>query len=331
LKFSTRTLVETRISNNAKHVDFQARVQTRGPPLSTLNGSQGAPSASILLYTNVRVFHSFLQRRRLTADAASRLTQLRSPSVTPQASRPSVPATTTTLPQPALHRTASLDSSGSVQQIRQAPSRNGSHDIEEDDHDLPQDDGDETYQYRGNGIVFSDICSHLLTISGSHDNGCDDSIMPSQGSGKHPRPESPSHSPGPIRKAIKLHSSRGRPKASDYEHAAQEILSLAIKIYTSDLSSQNAYPDKMWELTSAKQAWIDACETCEIELGYNSELIKIVSKNGSSYSLLIKQVRLLATLHTSVAKLRQMQGHMSRPSSGLKQVENHPLRNEIAR
>jgi hypothetical protein len=247
----------------------------------------------------------------------------------PQAPQSSVPATTTILPQPALHRTISLDSSGSVQQIRQAPSQNGS-DIEEDDHDLPQDDRDETYQYRGNGIIFSAVCSHLLTISGSHDNECDDSVMLSQGSGKHPRPESPSHSPGPIRKARKLHSSRGRPKASDYEHAAQEIISLAIKIYTSDLSSQNAYPDKMWELTSAKQAWIDACETCEIELGYNSKLIKIVSKNGSLYSLLIKQVRLLATPHTSVAKSRQMQGHMSRPSSGLKQVANHPLRNEIA-
>jgi hypothetical protein len=42
---------------------------------------------------------------------------------------------------------ASLDSSGSVQQICQAPSQNVSHDIEEDDHDLSQDDGDETYQY----------------------------------------------------------------------------------------------------------------------------------------------------------------------------------------
>ncbi|KAL1943792.1 hypothetical protein VTO73DRAFT_3610 [Trametes versicolor] len=81
------------------------------------------------------------------------------------------------------------------------------------------------------------------------------------------------------RKACRIRKSRPkrRPCAADYEPEAQEIFGLAIPIYKSYVSSQDAYPDKMTELVWARQAWDDAGERLETELSPNREVIKIIS------------------------------------------------------
>ncbi|OBZ69791.1 hypothetical protein A0H81_10158 [Grifola frondosa] len=80
-----------------------------------------------------------------------------------------------------------------------------------------------------------------------------------------------------IRKARKIQASVGKPKAADYEEAAQEVLATAIKIFIGYLSTDNPYPDKMKELTYAKQAWSEACEWTGIQLESNTELIRMVA------------------------------------------------------
>ena len=67
------------------------------------------------------------------------------------------------------------------------------------------------------------------------------------------------------------------PCVSDYEPDAQHILIQAILIYKALVSSKNAYPDKLTELTWAKQAWWEAADKLEIELAPNHECTKIVS------------------------------------------------------
>ncbi|OBZ72971.1 hypothetical protein A0H81_07163 [Grifola frondosa] len=80
-----------------------------------------------------------------------------------------------------------------------------------------------------------------------------------------------------VRKARKIQASIGKPKAADYEPAAQEVLAAAIKIFVGYLSTNHPYPDKMQELTFAKQAWTEACETTDIQLEVNSELTRMIS------------------------------------------------------
>ena len=68
-----------------------------------------------------------------------------------------------------------------------------------------------------------------------------------------------------------------RPRVSDYESDARHILVQAILVFKSLVSSQDAYPDKLTEMTWAKQSWWEAADKLDIELAPNRECIKIVS------------------------------------------------------
>ena len=60
------------------------------------------------------------------------------------------------------------------------------------------------------------------------------------------------------------------------EPEAQHIIAKAIPIYKSLVSTQDAYPDKMKEMTWAKQAWWETADAFDIELAPNHECVRIV-------------------------------------------------------
>ncbi|KAI0349105.1 hypothetical protein OH77DRAFT_1415542 [Trametes cingulata] len=69
----------------------------------------------------------------------------------------------------------------------------------------------------------------------------------------------------------------GKPKASDYDSAVQEVLALAVQYYKGRLSSEDAFPSKMAELRWAKHAWTKARVELDVDLQYNGELIKMIT------------------------------------------------------
>ncbi|PIL28796.1 hypothetical protein GSI_08840 [Ganoderma sinense ZZ0214-1] len=80
-------------------------------------------------------------------------------------------------------------------------------------------------------------------------------------------------------KAARIHEriEGKRPRIADYEADAQHILVAAIRIFKSLVSTDNAYPDKLTELTWAKQAWWEAAEDLDIQLAPNRECVKIIT------------------------------------------------------
>ena len=80
-----------------------------------------------------------------------------------------------------------------------------------------------------------------------------------------------------VKKARRVRDSNSkRLKIADYEPTARQIFALAVKAYKTQMSIVDGYPDKLEELTFAKQSWNEACEMAGIEIGHNEELIKMV-------------------------------------------------------
>lgn len=81
---------------------------------------------------------------------------------------------------------------------------------------------------------------------------------------------------GQVRKAVKIHESRGRPKAADYEPSVRTIFSIAWALYRGRLCTEGAMPDRMQEVTWAKLAWNEACKRLHSRVAYDAEIIKMV-------------------------------------------------------
>jgi hypothetical protein len=101
--------------------------------------------------------------------------------------------------------------------------------------------------------------------------------------GKHRRHNSDSlpsrsNSPAPaIKRARRIRESTSKSlRISDYEPVAQRVFALAVKSYKAFLSTEEGYPDKLQELTFAKQSWKVACKRAGIEMEHNEEIIKMV-------------------------------------------------------
>lgn len=77
---------------------------------------------------------------------------------------------------------------------------------------------------------------------------------------------------------IREHVEGKRPRITDYEPDARHVLVQAVRIFKSLVSTENAYPDKLTELTWAKQAWWEAADDLEVELAPNRECVKIVGE-----------------------------------------------------
>ena len=109
---------------------------------------------------------------------------------------------------------------------------------------------------------------------GDQDEGYD-TVSPSCG---EKRSHSHITSAGQLRKPVKVHATTGsKPKAGDYEVAVQNIIAEAICHYRGYLSTETPYPGPMEEMRWAKKSWKDGCDECDIQMAFNSEIIKLVS------------------------------------------------------
>ncbi|KAH9857337.1 hypothetical protein C2E23DRAFT_693633, partial [Lenzites betulinus] len=71
---------------------------------------------------------------------------------------------------------------------------------------------------------------------------------------------------------------RPRPRATDYEAEAQEVMKLAAVIYKGQVMTKTAYPGKLMEKTWASDAWNTAASKLDIELAYTSEIINLLTR-----------------------------------------------------
>jgi hypothetical protein len=113
---------------------------------------------------------------------------------------------------------------------------------------------------------------------GAWDGNQDDGYNAASPSCGEKRSHSHVTSAGPLRKPVKVHATTGsKPKAGDYEVAVQNIIAEAICHYRGYLSTETPYPGPMEEMRWAKKSWKDGCDECDIQMAFNSEIIKLVS------------------------------------------------------
>jgi len=75
---------------------------------------------------------------------------------------------------------------------------------------------------------------------------------------------------------LKLQASQGRVAARHYENSVKEILKLAAGLFRACLVAQNIYPDRVVQITWAKEVWIEACERLEIKITHDNDIIQLV-------------------------------------------------------
>ncbi|KAG2097959.1 uncharacterized protein F5147DRAFT_656200 [Suillus discolor] len=75
----------------------------------------------------------------------------------------------------------------------------------------------------------------------------------------------------------KICKSKGCVAARDYEVAVQQLIKFTIGDFCGWLASQYAYPDCMTQVSWVKEAWKEACVSLNIEIGFNSEIIQIIT------------------------------------------------------
>jgi hypothetical protein len=101
-----------------------------------------------------------------------------------------------------------------------------------------------------------------------------------EGAQSHKQIWESSHSPSPQqgeqRLPRKIHQSKGHVVAWDYEVAVQQLIKYAISHFCVQLASEYAYLDRMTQVLWAKEAWKEACDYYEMEMGYNGEIIQMV-------------------------------------------------------
>ncbi|KAG1858326.1 hypothetical protein C8R48DRAFT_775272 [Suillus tomentosus] len=85
--------------------------------------------------------------------------------------------------------------------------------------------------------------------------------------------DSPSPQHHDQRLPCKICKSKGHVAARDYEVAVQQLIKFAIGDFRGRLASQYAYPDRMTQVSWAKEAWKEACISLDIEIGFNGEII----------------------------------------------------------
>ncbi|KAG2028787.1 hypothetical protein BDR03DRAFT_988191, partial [Suillus americanus] len=120
-------------------------------------------------------------------------------------------------------------------------------------------------------------------------------LPPSDDEGEHSRKRmrESSHSPSPqqgeqTRLPRKIHQSKGRVAARDYEVAVQQLIKYAISHFCVRLASEYAYPDRMTQVLWAKEAWKEACNHYEIEIGFNGEIIQMITRRTSHLTSEVK-------------------------------------------
>ncbi|KAG1755303.1 hypothetical protein EDD22DRAFT_957396 [Suillus occidentalis] len=100
--------------------------------------------------------------------------------------------------------------------------------------------------------------------------------------------DSPSPQQYEPRLPCKVRKSKGRIAARDYEVAVQQLIKFAIADFRVHLASQYAYPDRMMQVSWAKEAWSNACTSHEIEIGFNGEIIQMITRCTSHLTSEVK-------------------------------------------
>ncbi|KAG1852293.1 hypothetical protein DFJ58DRAFT_414880, partial [Suillus subalutaceus] len=150
-----------------------------------------------------------------------------------------------------------------------------------DDEDPVIHDGDNSDVFAGGDIYYGednnydDLC-HLkrVRLPPSDDEG--DSTQ----SHKRTRQseDSPSPQQGEQRLPRKIRQSKGHVAARDYEVAVQQLIKFAISHFCVRLASEYAYPDHMTQVLWAKEAWKEACSCYEMVMGFNGEIIQMITR-----------------------------------------------------
>jgi hypothetical protein len=125
------------------------------------------------------------------------------------------------------------------------------------------------------------ISQRLVRSGSGNDSG---------GSGKRQRSESSSTGAEiglPVRKAQRIRGVGKRARQGDYDQPERGIIDLSLKLFAARLCTDDAYPEKLFELTWAKLCWIKACNTIGVNIEHTDEIIKIVSDVSSSLHMLM--------------------------------------------
>ncbi|KAG2138322.1 hypothetical protein DEU56DRAFT_736455 [Suillus clintonianus] len=86
----------------------------------------------------------------------------------------------------------------------------------------------------------------------------------------------------------KVRDSKGRVAAHDYEDAVQQLIKHAIGDFRSRLASVDAYPDRVTQVSWAKDAWKEACEYHETEMAFNNDIIQMITRRTSHLTSEVK-------------------------------------------
>lgn len=111
--------------------------------------------------------------------------------------------------------------------------------------------------------------------------------------------DSPSPQHHDQRLPCKIRKSKGRVAARDYEVAVQQLIKFAIGDFRGWLASQYAYPDRMTQVSWAKEAWKEACVSLDIEIGFNGEIIQMVFNLNLSVLFMLLNLLFEITRRTS--------------------------------
>ena len=115
----------------------------------------------------------------------------------------------------------------------------------------------------------------------SHDPSLSPSPSPRVVGRKRSRSPKRSHSPSePFVKAQKVSEGGGRPKASDYDEVAKEVILHATAIYRCLVSTSNAFPTPSEEGEMIKAAWNRANDETlqEVPIALTPVIAKVVSR-----------------------------------------------------
>ncbi|KIK26764.1 hypothetical protein PISMIDRAFT_94290 [Pisolithus microcarpus 441] len=71
-------------------------------------------------------------------------------------------------------------------------------------------------------------------------------------------------------------TTKGRPKAADYDSDVRAVLETAIEIYCAILLMENPFPSSVQEVDWAKKAWTLACHHHNIKLTNDARILKLI-------------------------------------------------------
>ncbi|KAG1738658.1 uncharacterized protein EDB91DRAFT_1249196 [Suillus paluster] len=150
-----------------------------------------------------------------------------------------------------------------------------SEQYDDNDNDPINHDVDKSDVFTGGENDLTDLC-HLKCVRLPHSD--DEGYSTQSHKWMHKSEDSPSLQQGEQQLPCKIHQSKGHVAAQDYEVVAvQQLIKFVISHFCVQLASEYAYPDHMTQVLWAKEAWKEACSSYEIDMGFNGEIIQMIT------------------------------------------------------